>query len=323
MGGRPSGLLASPSCRAEALPHVTDAVTETSEHRIRRAADNDCGWIFDWARLKAGTTRCGRALHGVGGRYAEWAAPRDRKRLLDRAARLEPGREHEGLAEVRAASSTAKPGPSVASSNSTPPGSLKYTDLNQKRSMTGVGSRADCFHLRAHGVLMLFVVDAPREMVHRSDAPGAAAHFRRVLHVDDAGGIGKPYRVHPLSVPTSAESKDAGQKSRGDARVALPDLRAVRPRTWRSAEHGTAVPRGERSDGPWRVSTSRSAARADRTRQRLVSSPKRFSARPASAVALKPRAPEVEAPVRHLERDLDRQAMADARTGELRPTEKT
>src|SRR5262249_31893935 len=35
-------------------------------------------------------------------------------------------------------SSTAKPGPSVAISNSTPPGSLKYTDLNQKRSMTSV-----------------------------------------------------------------------------------------------------------------------------------------------------------------------------------------
>src|SRR5262245_8734266 len=36
-------------------------------------------------------------------------------------------------------SSTPKPGPSVASSNSTPPGSLKYTDLNQNRSITGVG----------------------------------------------------------------------------------------------------------------------------------------------------------------------------------------
>ena len=37
-------------------------------------------------------------------------------------------------------SSIAKPGPSVASSNSAPPGSLKYTDLNQKRSIIGVGS---------------------------------------------------------------------------------------------------------------------------------------------------------------------------------------
>ena len=39
---------------------------------------------------------------------------------------------------ARGSSSIAKPGPSVASSNSTPPGSLKYTDLNQKRSITGV-----------------------------------------------------------------------------------------------------------------------------------------------------------------------------------------
>ena len=33
MWGRPSGLLASPICRAEPCPHVTDAVTNTREHR--------------------------------------------------------------------------------------------------------------------------------------------------------------------------------------------------------------------------------------------------------------------------------------------------
>ena len=45
-------------------------------------------------------------------------------------------------------SSAAKPGPSVASSNSTPPGSRKYTDLNQKRSITGVAPRARALDLR-------------------------------------------------------------------------------------------------------------------------------------------------------------------------------
>src|SRR5262249_8097707 len=58
------------------------------------------------------------------------------------AARL--GSSHGGRTSVSprcdGSSSTANPGPWVAISKSTPPGSRKYTDLNQKRSITGVGS---------------------------------------------------------------------------------------------------------------------------------------------------------------------------------------
>ena len=107
--------------------------------------------------------------------------------------RLRDGSSHGGSTSVSPrcarSSSTAKPGPSVASSNSTPPGSWKYTDLNQKRSMTGVGCRPAAVDLPAHGGLMRLVVHAPREMVHAADAPGAAPRVGSLANVEHAGGV--------------------------------------------------------------------------------------------------------------------------------------
>src|SRR3954464_11672625 len=53
----------------------------------------------------------------------------------------------------------------------------------------GVSARA--LDLRAHGELLVEIVDRPGEMMDRADAPGAAPFAGRLADVDDAGRVGE------------------------------------------------------------------------------------------------------------------------------------
>ena len=237
--------------------------------------------------------------------------------------RLRAGSSHGGSTSVSPrcsrSSSTAKPGPSVASSKSTPPGSWKYTDLNQKRSMTGVGLPPGGLDLHAHGELMRLVVHAPGEMVDAADAPGAAPRIRGVADVDDARGVVEPVARPAVLLGDLLEAQHRGQESGRRRQIALPELRAVEAAHLMLGSHGAVVPGRERPAGRSGRLDERDAqpVRIDERQRALAEA--RLDRVDARAVLLEARAPELEAVRRHFEPDLDRKPVADPRRRHLRP----
>ena len=74
---------------------------------------------------------------------------------------------------------------------------------------------AGALHLRPHRQLMRVVVHAPGEVVHRADAPSAAALVRRFANVHVPGRSAEPV-ARPLALAADAlEAQRLGEEARG------------------------------------------------------------------------------------------------------------
>src|SRR5215203_4541168 len=210
---------------------------------------------------------------------------------------------------LSAGSSTAKPGPSVASSNSTPPGSWKYTDLNQKRSITGVG-RAPTAAIADR--IASWCCSSSTRHARWCTAPTPQAprctFGVSFTSITPAASV-KPYRVHPSSVPTCSNPSTLVRNDAGAEEAANLVLRCNR----------TRVPRREETPGRSRHQPQVQPVRIDE-RECIVAEPHlpRFEA---GCVVLQARAPVLDAPRRHLERNFVRETVAHSRPRQLRPGE--
>ena len=223
-------------------------------------------------------------------------------------------------------SSTAKPGPSVASSNSTPPGSRKYTDLNQKRSITGVGRRPAPSTCVRTASCCGVVGDAPRQVMDAADAPRAAARLGR--HFPDVDILAGAASAHGEAVPVAlgadvAEAEDVGQERRREREAVLPQPRAL--------EAAHLALDGDRAVVPRRERPRQRVGRFDQRDAQAVRVDQRQRAAPEAeldrilpdAVARQPLTPELEAARRHRQRHLDAQAVAHRAAAPCATTERT
>src|SRR5688572_8217299 len=102
-------------------------------------------------------------------------------------------------------------------------------------------------HARAHRTLMLLVIDAPGEMVHRADAPGTAAAVRRGANIDHTRSVAEAVPCPPVLTADRFESEDVGQKRCRRRRFPFPHLRAVESTHLQFTRNRTAIPGRERS----------------------------------------------------------------------------
>ena len=138
-------------------------------------------------------------------------------------------------------SSTAKPGPSVASSKSTPPGSRKYTDLNQKRSMTGVGRRpapstcrrtASCSASSATRHARWWMLPTPHAPRLVSGGTSRMSRYSPVPPAPTAK------RCQPLSWPAARNPSVSVRNAEVSARLCSHSRALSSPRTWCSTWTG-------------------------------------------------------------------------------------
>ena len=230
---------------------------------------------------------------------------------------FEPGRQHERLAEVIGGFVHGEAGTVGGQLEQHAARLLEVHRLEPEAIDHRRRPRAGGGHLRPQRELMLLVVDAPREVVHRADAPRAAVDVRRLLHVDDTGRVAKAVARPSVLGAQLLEAEHAGEERGGDARVALPDLRAEQAAHLVLRRHGARVPGRERARAGTRDQPELQPVRIDE-RDGVIAEA-RLPRLDARAVVLQARAPVVDAPGRHLERDLVRQAVAHPRTRELRP----
>ena len=139
-------------------------------------------WKLSAARLESMDQLQGISHGSPRHRSRAMAAPRT---ISSRCASSHAGSLRE-VPSSASGSSQRKPGVSVATSKSTPPGSRKYTDLKYCRSTTGVIWSPDCHGRSAHVELPRIVSRAEGDVMYRADTTHAAPESVGTAEVDHA-----------------------------------------------------------------------------------------------------------------------------------------